>query len=85
MRPSEIWHHWYDNEKMGWYAFTITGQYEDIISKYKIILEWFNDKIENAVRHARWCVINDFSTEETLIKVKFRKEKDYLFFLLTFG
>lgn len=85
MRPSEIWHHWYDNEKMGWHAYTITGQQENIIPKYKNILEWLSDKIENAPRHARWCVVTDLRNEESFIKVKFRKEKDYLLFLLTFS
>lgn len=81
----DIRYNWYDREKgfqntcPGWYEHHVNisddSNYED---QSDAILYWLYNRMDNCERHARWVrQINQFS-------VKFRHERDYLWFKLSF-
>ena len=79
--PIELRHHWYDWDKG--YLGTNPGWYEHVIpngstQKIKEVVLWLYEKIDNPERHCRWVRL------ENEIRVKFRHEKDYLWFSLSF-
>jgi hypothetical protein len=77
----------YYDEKNGW-EHTKPGWHEVVIPVYEFwaarvkhieILEWMYDNISKCERHCRWQFDNDG------LKYKFRYERDYLWFNLTWG
>lgn len=77
LRPT----HWYANDKVGWYTFEFTFQkyshrYPDM---YNDIVDWIYEHIDKPERHARWHI------NSMHIRVRFRYERDYLRFVLTWA
>lgn len=77
--PSIYFKHWYD-DKQGWHQFSIPHTTytnpDDLISRYKHILMWIHENIENCSRHARWTITT------TEIIARFRYERDLIKFVL---
>ena len=73
--------HWLENEKMGWYqySFEIDQYSHNYIDRYNDIVDWILVSIDKPERHVRWHINNSH------IRVKFRYEKDYLRFVLTWA
>ena len=77
----------YYDEKNGW-EHTKPGWHEVIIpthtllqalNKHTEILEWIYDNIGKCEHHCRWQIDPD------ILKYKFRYERDYIWFKLTWG
>jgi hypothetical protein len=77
----------YYDETNGW-EHTKPGWYEVIIpvyewwaarAKHLEIIDWVYDNIGKCERHCRWQIDNDG------LKYKFRYERDYVWFKLTWG
>jgi len=76
-----IKYHWYD-WKHG-YLDTNPGWYEHIVPctsarKHEEMVKWLYKNISNPERHCRWTRL------ENETRVKFRHEKDYVWFSLSF-
>jgi hypothetical protein len=78
----------YYDQRRTW-ASTMPGWYESrvrifpdntALARLSTVMEWLFDNIDKPDRHCRWTVdeIGD-------LKVKFRHEKDYVWFNLTWG
>jgi hypothetical protein len=65
----------YLNTNPGWYEHVIHTDSESI---QRSAVKWLYDNIDNPERHCRWCRFQD------KMCVKFRFEKNYLWFSLTF-
>ena len=77
----------YYDEKNGW-EHTKPGWYEVVVPVYKLLeaqnkhtemLEWIYDNIGKCEHHCRWQFDND------RLRYKFRYERDYVWFKLTWG
>lgn len=73
--------HWYANEKPGWYLYEFpVKKYPDrYTDMYNEIVDWLYANIDKPERHVRWHINNMH------IRVKFRYERDYLRFVLTWS
>ena len=78
--------HWYDirkgfdNDHPKWHTITIPNHLDDFIEfgdQCGIIIEWMYTNINHVERHCRW------SLQFSEFHVKFRYEKDYTWFRLT--
>jgi hypothetical protein len=65
----------YINTNPGWYEHTV---YSESHYTHLEIVEWLYTNIDNPERHCRWCRF------DSKMCVKFRYEKDYLWFSLSF-
>ena len=63
--------------KPGWYEYTVNVEH---IEKYNEITDWVQSNIGKFKRHSRWCV-----TDTNKVSFKFRYERDYVWFKLTWG
>ena len=77
LRPT----HWYMNEKMGWYEYVFPFKEYSIgySDRYNDIVDWILEHLDKPYHHVRWHVNNMH------IRVKFRYERDYLRFVLTWS
>lgn len=66
--------------KPGWHEVVIpTRQFRQAVLKHTEMLEWIYDNIGKCERHCRWQFDNDS------LRYKFRYERDYVWFKLTWG
>ena len=62
------WHHYeYDTTEL---------DIDDAVNKYMEMLEWVENNIDGYYKHCKWQMTAE------LIKIKFRHEKDYFYFIL---
>jgi len=77
---TQITVHWDPKDKKGWHEYRIPYgpdvSFGDFINLYERISEWILESIESPYRHARWTILSDG------IYVKFRYERNYLYFIL---
>lgn len=72
---------YYDHQKgweytnSGWYQHIV---YTDSIKTHKQAIQWLYDNLDNPEKHCRWRRFED------KLCVKFRYEKNYLWFCLSF-
>jgi hypothetical protein len=64
----------WENSNPGWHEAII---YNNSPDKHEKMLEWLYNKVDNVERHARWIWCQDHG------KFKFRYERDYIMFTLT--
>jgi hypothetical protein len=75
--------HWYDgykgwdNDHPGWYTLEVATK----IDLHLEIVEWIYEKIDNPQRHMRWR----FDYTDPVSYFRFRHEKDYIWFRLTWS
>lgn len=79
--PIDLRRNWYDWEKgfentnVGWYEHIA---YIESTQKQNDVILWLYENVDNPERHCRWVCM------KTEVRVKFRHEKDYLWFSLSF-
>jgi hypothetical protein len=82
---------WEDN-KTGWYESSIQVGFIDANDgarlKYQNIIDWIYINIQECERHARWCYGGYYrgyitATAPGYLYAKFRYERDFLWFQLT--
>ena len=87
-------HNYYDTQR-GWEG-TNPGWYEVILHvtdsdatyiRYRDTIEWLKDNISGYKKHCRWYYGHTVSVHYTKpeLKYKFRYERDYIWFKLTWG
>lgn len=68
----------WDSTKPGWYEVTVYASHpSELYYKYSEIIVWLTKNIDKCERHCRWYARSDY------VKVKFRYERDYEWFHLT--
>lgn len=67
----------WENTKPGWYEVSVN--INGTIKKYADVLRWLKEHIDMHERHCRWIYQGD------TMDVKFRYQKDYVWFNLTWG
>lgn len=71
----------WEHTKPGWYEANVyTGNEKSpraVLILYVEIIDWLSSHIDNYEKHTRW------TSEKDYIKVKFRYERDYTWFNLT--
>ena len=77
--------HWYDSGRgwdetnPGWYCHSAFAQNNLAGQKLHIeVLDWIHKNVDNPKRHCRWARIGNE------VSVKFRYERDYFWFKLSF-
>ena len=66
--------------KPGWYEGTAYVSHpSELHNKYEEIIAWLYERIDKCERHTRWYA------RSNSIKVKFRYERDYEWFMLTWA
>lgn len=68
---------WFKNEKTGWHKTTVLLNDKDVETFYLDIIQWLYYNVENCTKHCRW------RSHSQGIDVKFRYERDYIMFTLT--
>jgi len=68
--------HWF-YDKLKWYTARVLISENFTAKDYIEILDWVANNIQNPYRHCRWRIDTDY------IEFKFRYEKDYLLFALS--
>lgn len=74
--------HWNEKENKNWYKFQFSSNKYTTVEFYKLydeIVAWMQQGLDNPYRHARWQLTLEHIT------VKFRYERDYLRFILTWS
>lgn len=67
----------WDDSNWYYYEFNTTNlDVDEAVDKYFLMLEWVENNIDGFHKHCKWQMT------DTLIKVKFRHEKDYFYFML---
>ena len=79
-----LMHHYegadWNQTKPGWYEGTAYVSHpSELHDKYEEIIAWLYERIDKCERHTRWYARSNF------IKVKFRYEGDYEWFMLTWA
>jgi hypothetical protein len=70
----------WEHTKPGWYEVIIPArQFRQAVFKHTEMLEWIYDNIGKCEHHCRWQFDN------VSLKYKFRYERDYIWFKLTWG
>jgi len=70
----------WEDTKPGWPEVIIpTRQFREAVDKHTEMLTWIYDNIGKCERHCRWQFDND------RLRYKFRYERDYVWFKLTWG
>jgi hypothetical protein len=70
----------WEHTKPGWHEVIIpTRQFREAVDKHTEILAWIYDNIGKCEHHCRWKFDNDS------LRYKFRYERDYVWFKLTWG
>jgi len=74
---------WYTKGSEGWHTYSLEYREGDNIllleQKYVSMIMWILQNVSGAYRHARW----KYSEEK--ITVKFRYERDYIMFMLSWS
>lgn len=65
----------WETTKPGWHECSVRA---DNIDRYFQIIDWVEQNIGKHTRHCRWCV-----TDTNTVSFKFRYERDYIWFRLT--
>jgi hypothetical protein len=70
----------WEHTKPGWHEVVIPArQFRETVFKHTEMLTWIYDNIGKCEHHCRWQFDNDS------LKYKFRYERDYIWFKLTWG
>jgi hypothetical protein len=70
----------WEHTKPGWYEIVIPArQFREAVYKHTVMLGWIYANIGKCEHHCRWQFDNDS------LKYKFRYERDYIWFKLTWG
>ncbi len=70
----------WEHTKSGWYEIVIPArQFREAVEKHTEILTWIYDNIGKCEHHCRWQFDNNS------LRYKFRYERDYIWFKLTWG
>jgi hypothetical protein len=70
----------WEHTKPGWYEIVIPArQFRKAVEDHTEMLTWIYDNIGKCERHCRWKFDNNS------LKYKFRYERDYIWFKLTWG
>jgi hypothetical protein len=73
------WVRGWEDDHPFWHTHVINAQTESDLDKlHKEVVLWLYKNINNPERHCRWIRL------DTKVSVKFRHEKDYLWFTLSF-
>jgi len=67
----------WENTKPGWHEVSVN--IHGSIKKYAEVINWLKEHIDKHERHCRWVYQGD------TMDVKFRYQKDYVWFNLTWG
>jgi hypothetical protein len=72
---------YWDETKPGWYEVHvhINPFTNSIHESYTNIITWLSEKVDNYQKHCRWTY------SHFTVKVKFRYERDYIWFKLVWG
>lgn len=65
----------WENNKPGWHECSVHVNH---IDRYLEVIDWVYANIGKCERHCRWCVMNTSTAN-----FKFRYERDYIWFRLT--
>jgi len=76
--PADYAYSW-ENVKPGWHEVILHFPDYVTVEKHDEIIEWLSTNIGKFERHCRWYC------EDETFKVKFRYERDYIWFKLTWG
>jgi hypothetical protein len=67
----------WDDSNWHYYEYNTTNlDIDDAVNKYMEMLEWVENNIDGHYKHCKWQMTDE------LIKIKFRHEKDYFYFML---
>ena len=70
----------WEHTKPGWHEIAISArQFREAVDKHTEMLTWIYDNIGKCEHHCRWQFDNNS------LKYKFRYERDYIWFKLTWG
>lgn len=72
----------YENDHPKWHQVIIPNYGQDIVDFHDhcdTMLEWVYNKMDNAKRHCRWQITNE------QFFIKFRYEKDYIWFKMVWS
>jgi len=72
------WRRGYDNTNPEWFEHIVYFDPSTGDRRHDEVVKWLYDKIDHCERHARWARFYDCT------RVKFRYERDYLWFKLSF-
>ena len=76
----------WENTKIGWHeAIVHMGNDGDVLKKHFEIIDWLKDHVDNYEKHCRWNFRQSDTTMDAKMDVKFRYERDYIWFKLTWG
>lgn len=70
----------WERTKPGWYYFSLTCSSMEHIDA---LLEWIYQQLDNCQRHCRWYTVRD--GRKYNFAIKFRHERDYIWFRLAWG
>lgn len=73
------WVRGWDDDHPFWYTHTLSAQTQTDVDKlHREVVVWLYQNIDNPERHCRWI------RQKLDVSVKFRHEKDFLWFTLSF-
>lgn len=71
----ELKHYYWDHKK--WHQYLIPNSENYTVKQIDEVIEWINNNIDMPRKHARWRI-----TQDSGLQVKFRYERDLIFFKL---